>query len=124
MRGMDMLDGLGLVPWIGWLGIVAIREGVGSAQLVYFGGMGVVCAACIRLGGVGLIAWIGLLGIVAFTGGAGINCVDRVAGDRLIYGRAWDWRCGLGRLSCVQFMANSSSAYIEAKQKIDNLKQY
>jgi len=45
MRGMDMLDGLGLVPWIGWLEIVAIWEGMGSAQLVYFGGVGIVCAA-------------------------------------------------------------------------------
>jgi len=62
------------------------------------------------LGGVGLIVLIGLLGIVAFTVGCGINCVDRVAGDRRIYGRAWDWRCGLGRLSCVQFMAISLSA--------------
>ena len=48
MRGMDMLDGLGLVPWIGWLGIVVIREGVGSAQLVYFGGVGIGWAVWIR----------------------------------------------------------------------------
>jgi len=71
MRGMDMLDGLGLVPWIGWLGIVVIREGVGSAQLVYFGGVGIVCVACIRLGGVGLISWTGWLGIVTIREGVG-----------------------------------------------------
>ena len=50
MRGMDMLDGLGLVPWIGWLEIVAIWEGMGSAQLVYFGGVDIVCVAWIRWG--------------------------------------------------------------------------
>ena len=69
MRGVYPLGGVGLIPWTGWLGIVTIREGVGSAQLVYFGGLGHRLRGVDSLGGVGLIAWIGLLGIVAFTGG-------------------------------------------------------
>ena len=69
--------------WLGyarWAGINSVDRTGGwhiygrawdSAQLVYFGGVGIVCTACIRWVE-GLIVWIGRLEIAAFTGGCGI----------------------------------------------------
>ena len=54
------------------------QECLRSAQLVYFGGVGIVCAALIRWVG-GLIDLIGQLEIVAFTGGRGIGAVGSLA---------------------------------------------
>ena len=54
------------------------RRVLDSAQLVYFGAVGIVCAALIHSVG-GLILWIGWLGISAFMRGRGINAVDLVA---------------------------------------------
>ena len=122
------MGGLGLIVWIGPLGIGAFMgwQRISEVGLIQWRGywMGGV-----DLLGWGSIAWIGRLGIGAFTGGAWDQCswsilgrgycmrgIDSLGGGLIAWigrmgigaftgGGAWDWRSGLGVLGCVVLVA-------------------
>ena len=83
--------------------------GVGSAQLVYFGVVGIVRAVRIRWGGVGLIPWIGRLGIVTILEGVGSAQLVYFGGVGIVCAAWIRW----GGVGLIAYRSAGESAHVQ-----------